>query len=297
MRILILLLIPFGLFGQDDAGFAKEIKSSVYDLMASLSLKDSSKVRKAFVKNPFLRSVYTDKSGKTILVEETLDKFIASIPVNDKVVLEEQLSSIEVKIDYPLATAWAPYRFLVDHKISHCGTNCLQLIHQDGIWKIVGITDTRKRSACDEWFSPKVEELKERLNKIMDKWHGAASDANLESYFYYLANDSRYLGTDASERWSYKEFYYFCEPHFKKGKAWSFKATDRHWAFDDNNEMAWFDEVLDTWMGPCRGSGVLKFVDGEWKIMQYNLAVLVPNDLIESYLKIYKNFSGEKKKE
>jgi len=40
-------------------------------------------------------------------------------------------------------------------------------------------------------------------------------------------------------------------------------------------------------MGVCRGSGVLeKQGDGTWKIAQYNVAILVPNDLVQDYMKL-----------
>ncbi|MBS9766494.1 MAG: nuclear transport factor 2 family protein [Flavobacteriaceae bacterium] len=42
--------------------------------------------------------------------------------------------------------------------------------------------------------------------------------------------------------------------------------------------MAWFDELLDTWMGICRGSGVLEKTAKGWKIRHYVLSVTVPNE-------------------
>jgi hypothetical protein len=39
-------------------------------------------------------------------------------------------------------------------------------------------------------------------------------------------------------------------------KAWSF-ALERHIYFDKTGKTAWFDELLNTQMKICRGSGVL----------------------------------------
>jgi hypothetical protein len=44
---------------------------------------------------------------------------------------------------------------------------------------------------------------------------------------------------------------------------------------------AWFDELLDTQMKICRGSGVLVKIDGEWKIQHYVLSMTVPNDVTD----------------
>ncbi len=50
--------------------------------------------------------------------------------------------------------------------------------------------------------------------------------------------------------------------------------------------MVWFDELLDTWMGTCRGSGVLEKNNKEWKIKQYVLSVTIPNDSIQKVIKL-----------
>jgi len=137
----------------------------------------------------------------------------------------------------------------------------------------------------------------EATTLLLDNWHKAATEANLEAYFGALSEDAIFLGTDPSERWTKKQFYDFSEPFFKKGKAWDFKASQRNLVFSEDSRYAWFDELLDTWMGTCRGSGVLKKVGKNWKIVQYNLTITVPNDLTKDYLKILKEFTEKSKKE
>jgi len=53
-------------------------------------------------------------------------------------------------------------------------------------------------------------------------------------------------------------------------------------------KTAWFEETLDTWMGDCRGSGVLIYQSSIWKIKHYNLAIAVPNDVVKDYIKLLK---------
>ena len=40
--------------------------------------------------------------------------------------------------------------------------------------------------------------------------------------------------------------------------------------------------VVGTRMGPCRGTGVLRKTADGWRIAQYSLTLLVPNDLAQS---------------
>lgn len=124
------------------------------------------------------------------------------------------------------------------------------------------------------------------LNTLLDNWHLAATNAQLENYFSMVTSDFVFLGTDPKERWLRDEFYTFCKPYFDKGKAWDFKPLERHWMFSENGKIAWFDERIDTWMKDCRGSGVVIKTKKGWKIAHYNLAVLIENEKTKSFIQL-----------
>ena len=125
-----------------------------------------------------------------------------------------------------------------------------------------------------------------KINMLLDSWHKAAADAKYDSYFEKMTDDAIFIGTDATENWGKPDFQVFAKPYFDKGKAWSFTALERHIYFDKTNEMAWFDELLNTQMKICRGSGVLVKIGGEWKIKHYVLSMTVPNDDVNAVIKI-----------
>jgi hypothetical protein len=113
---------------------------------------------------------------------------------------------------------------------------------------------------------------------MIDDWHDAAAKADESRYFGHLASDSIFLGTDASERWTKAAFAAYAHPHFAKGKAWSFHSVRRAIVFDGDGSIAHFDEDLATEkLGPARGSGVVALRNSVWVIVQYNLALTVPN--------------------
>lgn len=116
------------------------------------------------------------------------------------------------------------------------------------------------------------------INSTLNNWHKAAADVNFKAYFDVLSDDAIYIGTDATENWNKKAFEAFAKPYFNKGKAWSFKALERHIYFSPDGKMAWFDELLDTHMKICRGSGVMLKVKNTWKIKHYVLSMTIPND-------------------
>lgn len=125
---------------------------------------------------------------------------------------------------------------------------------------------------------------KTEINQLLEDWHKAASEANADAYFSKMAAASVFIGTDAGEHWTKEAFYAFAKPYFDKGKAWDFKTIERNIFVE--GKYAWFDELLDTWMGVCRASGLLKKHKKVWKITHYHLSVTVPNERVESFLEI-----------
>ena len=130
------------------------------------------------------------------------------------------------------------------------------------------------------------DKAKVQINTTLDTWHKAATEANFVNYFDALTDDSIFIGTDATENWTKPAFQAFAKPYFDKGKAWSFTSLERHIYFSTDKKMAWFDELLNTQMKICRGSGVLVFINGKWKIKHYVLSMTIPNDNVDEVVKI-----------
>lgn len=127
---------------------------------------------------------------------------------------------------------------------------------------------------------------KDKINQTLDAWHKAAADVKFEPYFALMSDDAIFIGTDATENWTKKNFKIWAKPHFDKGKTWNFTALERNIFFDKTGTIAWFDELLNTQMKICRGSGVLVKVGNEWKIQHYVLSMTVPNDEVDAAIKI-----------
>ncbi len=130
------------------------------------------------------------------------------------------------------------------------------------------------------------DNLKVQINATLDAWHKAAAEANYKNYFDALTDDAIFIGTDASENWSKSAFQAYAKPYFDKGKAWGFTALERHIYFSEDKKTAWFDELLDTQMKICRGSGVLVLLKGKWKIKHYVLSMTIPNDNSDDVIKM-----------
>lgn len=125
------------------------------------------------------------------------------------------------------------------------------------------------------------------VGTVLDRFHGAAAQADGKTYFDLFAPEGVFLGTDATERWTVDEFKAYAMPFFARGKGWSYTPRNRHVDLAPSGDVAWFDELLDnSSYGECRGSGVLRKIGTSWKIVQYHLTIPVPNALADKVVEM-----------
>lgn len=132
------------------------------------------------------------------------------------------------------------------------------------------------------------QEDRKRIDAVLTSWHQAAARADFDTYFGHMTEEAAFIGTDAGENWARDAFMTFSRPYFEAGKAWSFSAIERNIYLAPGGEFAWFDELLDTWMQICRGSGVLQKIEGDWKIAHYVLSMTMPNEEVEGAIALKK---------
>jgi hypothetical protein len=153
--------------------------------------------------------------------------------------------------------------------------------------KIIVLVVVMVLFGCKSSQPKNILNMKSEINLVLNNWHKAAAEANFNNYFNAMTDDAIFIGTDATENWNKPAFIQFAKPYFDKGKAWNFSTLERNIYFSSDKKTAWFDELLNTQMKICRGSGVL-VVDknGNWKIKQYVLSMTIPNDHTNEVVKI-----------
>ncbi|MEG0760924.1 SnoaL-like domain-containing protein [Chryseobacterium piscicola] len=128
----------------------------------------------------------------------------------------------------------------------------------------------------------KFEKDKIEIATMLDAFNVAAAKADYKTYFDFYAEESTFIGTDATEVWDKKEFMIWAKPYFDKKKTWNFTSLKRNIHFTKDGQLAWFDELLNTQMKICRGSGVVEKINGHWKVKQYVLSMTVPNEVSDN---------------
>ncbi|MBS3739399.1 MAG: nuclear transport factor 2 family protein [Psychroflexus sp.] len=136
------------------------------------------------------------------------------------------------------------------------------------------------------------EQLSVKIDRKISDWHQAAAEADLETYSNCMTKDAVFIGTDPTEYWRGQDFIDFAKPYFDRGKAWTFYKLNRHIYIGTAKQTAWFDELLDTPMGICRGSGILVKQKDQWKIKHYVLSITIPNENVDAVTALKAEFDN-----
>jgi hypothetical protein len=126
------------------------VKETINTLFNAMRKGDSTMLKSVFAKDMLLQSIGTDKDGKKILTNETGDAFAKAIGTPHAVIYDERITFDDIKIDGALASVWAPYKFYLGDKFSHCGVDVFQLMKTTAGWKVIYIVNTRRKDACVE---------------------------------------------------------------------------------------------------------------------------------------------------
>lgn len=259
-------------------GQENEIRAVIDKMFTSMYKADTAAMRTCFTPGADLMTYSFDSRGNPRAKGETLPDFLRGIALMGESDMEERLIGWQCLIDDGIASVWTPYEFYFEGKFSHCGVNSFQLIQVQGKWKITMITDTRRKGSC-----PTDQASVMVIDSLINRWHHAAAVADEDVFFGIMTADAIYIGTDPTERWLRDELKAWSKKYFDQDKAWDFKTLSRNVDIGPGGHIAWFDELLDTWMGTCRSTGIVQRIDGDWKIIYYHLSVALPNDKLDGY--------------
>ena len=193
---ILLCLLSFSIFAQDGTDQDKtEIIGAIEAMFDGMRAGDSAMVASGFANDIQMYTIFTTKKGEPVMKKDEPQKFLDAVGTPHDKVWDEKIWSYETKIDGRLANVWTEYTFYHGGVQSHCGVNAFQLFKGKDGWKIVNITDTRRRTNC------KTDQTIV-INKLMDDWHKSAATADENIFFGSMTNDAIYIGTDPTEHWT-----------------------------------------------------------------------------------------------
>ena len=259
----------------------QEVKEVIEKMFSSMYARDTAALRECFIPAAQLITYSYDAKGNSRVKADAISHFISGITSVGEAEIEERLTGWQCLIDEGMASVWTPYEFYFENNFSHCGVNSFQLMNVQGRWKITQISDTRRRSDC---VTDQMNVM--LIDSMINQWHHAAAIADEKTFFGSMTEDGIYIGTDATERWLRDELAAWSKKYFDRETAWSFIPLSRNVTIGPGGQIAWFDELLDTWMGVCRSTGIVVKTDEGWKIRHYQLSITVPNEKIDVFKKL-----------
>jgi Putative lumazine-binding len=121
----------------------------VKQLFDGMRAGDSALVRSTFHPQALLATAENQGAGAKLRIE-ALDTFFKAVGSPHDSVYDERTRNEIVHQDGTLAAVWVEYSFYVGSRFNHCGVDSFQLAKVGSEWKIVAITDTRRRRPCPE---------------------------------------------------------------------------------------------------------------------------------------------------
>lgn len=129
------------------------VLAPVRQLFDGMRRGDSAAVRAAFHPGAFLATALVREGAPAVRVD-SLESFVRAVGTPHEEVWDERLHHEEVRVDGPLASVWTEYSFYAGRRFSHCGVDAFQLARTAAGWRIIALTDTRRRDGCPNPESP-----------------------------------------------------------------------------------------------------------------------------------------------
>lgn len=141
-------LLLLALVGSQNASAQKEdkaIKTVINRFFEAMEKKDTAMLKSTCMPMPVLQSYMKNREANLEIITEDFDEFVTFVgsPSSDR--YEEKIEFEAIHAEQWLATVWTPYKFYLNGKLSHSGTNSFQLVKTPQGWKIQYILDTRRK--------------------------------------------------------------------------------------------------------------------------------------------------------
>lgn len=149
LRLVLLLLTTISISSAQAQKDTKAIKECINRFFEGMEKGDTTLLLGACTEAPVLQTFMADQQGHFQVFSDDFSEFVhfVSEPRKDK--FKEVVEFEAIHVEKSLASVWAPYKFYLNGKVSHCGTDSFQLVKTDAGWKIQYIIDTRRKN-CEE---------------------------------------------------------------------------------------------------------------------------------------------------
>ena len=116
------------------------ILAAVQGLFQALEARDANRLSFSLREDALFTRI--DVRGDTLMTKSvSCSDFIASVSVEGPPLIERMQDPV-VHQSGDFADVWTAYTFHVGEDLSHCGHDAIQLVREDGRWRILGVVYT-----------------------------------------------------------------------------------------------------------------------------------------------------------
>ncbi|HEY0038310.1 MAG TPA: DUF4440 domain-containing protein [Longimicrobium sp.] len=138
---------------QAAAGPEAEVRAVIDRMFDAMRRGDGAALGALFHPTARLQSVGVSRqTNEPVLRTDSMAAFVRAVGTPHEAVWDERISDVQIKVDGNFATAWMNYSFYTvtngTDQLSHCGINAFQFFRGTDGWKVIQITDTRRRENC-----------------------------------------------------------------------------------------------------------------------------------------------------
>lgn len=126
-----------------DSAEQQAVLAPITQMFDGMSKRDAAAIKKPVLAGGVMVLMRDGKPARM-----TFEEFADRVGKPGTTKIEERIHDPLIRIDNDLAVVWAPFEFLVDGKVDHCGTDLFNLVRVDGQWIIASVADTGRKD-CD----------------------------------------------------------------------------------------------------------------------------------------------------
>ena len=126
-----------------DSAEEQAVLAPITQLFDGMSKRDAAAIKKPLLSGG---TMVLMRDGKP--TQMTFEDFANRVGKPGTTQTQERIHDPLVRIDNDLAVVWAPFEFLVDGKVDHCGTDLFNVVRADGQWVIASVADTGRKDCA-----------------------------------------------------------------------------------------------------------------------------------------------------
>ena len=126
-----------------DSAEQQAVMAPIAQMFDGMAKRDAAAIKKPLLSGG---SMVLMRDGRP--TQMTFEDFATRVGKPGTTKIEERIHDPLVRIDNDLAVVWAPFEFLVDGKVDHCGTDLFNLVRVEGQWIIASVADTGRKDCA-----------------------------------------------------------------------------------------------------------------------------------------------------